>query len=128
MDINQIIEKFKNDPAFAAKYSALTGVDAILEQAKADGYDVTKEDIVEAIQQLNKQSGELSESDLAVVSGGKATTDNWDPVECAKITKMVVGRCETGVVDCDHFRREQVSLTKARFTCVMGRYRYEEGK
>jgi len=33
MDINQIIEKFKSDAVFAAKYSALTSVEAILEQA-----------------------------------------------------------------------------------------------
>ena len=70
MNINQIIEKFKNDPAFAEKYSALASVEAILEQAKADGFDVTAEDVQAAISQLGKQSDELSEDDLAAVVGG----------------------------------------------------------
>ena len=78
MNINHIIEKFKSDKAFAEKYSALKGVDAILEQAKADGFDVTAEDVQAAIGQLGKQSGELSESELAVVSGGKPTKNRWD--------------------------------------------------
>jgi len=71
MDINQIIEKFKNDPTFAQRYSALTSVDAIVEQAKVDGFDVTAEDIQAAIDQLGTQSGELSESNLSAVAGGK---------------------------------------------------------
>jgi len=70
MDIKQIIEKFKSDAAFAEKYSALKGIDSILEQAKADGFDVTAEDIQTVIRQLNKQYGELSEADLSIVSGG----------------------------------------------------------
>jgi len=73
MNISQIIEKFKSDAAFAAKYSALKGIDAILEQAKADGFDVTAEDVQAAIGQLGKQSGELSETDLTAVAGGKET-------------------------------------------------------
>jgi len=70
MNINQIIEAFKSDTAFAAKYSALTSVEAVLEQAKADGFDITAEDVQAAISQLGKQSGELSEDDLAAVAGG----------------------------------------------------------
>jgi len=73
MNINQIIEKFKSDTVFAMKYSALTSVDAIIEQAKADGFDVTKEDVEAAVGQFGKQSGELSETDLAAVAGGKET-------------------------------------------------------
>jgi len=75
MNINQIIEKFKSDTAFAEKYSALTGMDAILEQAKADGFDVTAEEIDAAIFQLGQKTGELSEADLAVVAGGKNPDD-----------------------------------------------------
>ena len=73
MNINQIIEKFKSDKTFAAKYSALTSVNAIVEQAKADGFDVTADDIQAAIGQLGKQPGELSETDLTAVAGGKET-------------------------------------------------------
>ena len=71
MNINQIIEKFKSDTAFAEKYSALTSVEAVLEQAKADGFEVTAADVEAAITQLGQKTGELSEDDLAVVAGGK---------------------------------------------------------
>ena len=89
MNINQIIEKFKSDAAFAAKYSALTSVDAILKQAKEDGFDVTKEDVQAAIGQLGKQSGELSESDLAAVAGGKSVGTNCQACN----TTLTMGFC-----------------------------------
>ena len=87
MNINQIIEKFKKDAAFAAKYSALKSVEAILEQAKADGFVVTAEDIQAAISQLGTQSGELSEAELSAVAGGKGGEDR--PVDpCPKCKKF----------------------------------------
>ena len=131
MNINQIIENFKNDSAFAEKYSALKNVDAILEQAKADGFDVTAEDIQSAIGQLGTQSGELSEADLAVVAGGdgKFTENRWDSVVCGQIEEVVKGRCcAPPPPNCDHFRREDISGTRMRYTCVMGRYDYIDGR
>jgi len=69
--IKLFFEKAQSDSELAAKYSALTSVDAILKQAQSDGFDVTREDVEAAVGQLGKQPGELSESDLAAVAGGK---------------------------------------------------------
>ena len=70
MTLNQIITKYKTDTAFAEKYSALKSIEEILKQAKADGYDVVKEDVQRVIYSLSNPTGELSEDDLAVVAGG----------------------------------------------------------
>ena len=79
MNIQEIIDRFKNDPAFAEKYSAIPSMEEVLEQAKADGFEVTKEDVQAAISQLGTKSGELSEADLAVVVGGNAKGTLIDP-------------------------------------------------
>ena len=71
MDISQVIEKLKSDPALLAKYRDLTGLDAILAQAKADGFEVSVADVKNIIASLGAQShGTLSEADLASVAGG----------------------------------------------------------
>ena len=122
MNIHQIIEKFKSDAAFAAKYSALISVDAILEQAQTDGFDVTPEDVQAAISQLGKQSGELSESELAVVSGGKPTKNRWDAEGCKPIGRPN-NRCKgVDIVPCDHISWRLVSSFRL-YTCAMGRFR-----
>ena len=70
MNINQIIEKLTTDKELSEKYAALSGVDAILAQAKADGFDVSREDVQAVLGKLGGKSGELSEDELAVVAGG----------------------------------------------------------
>ena len=75
MNINQILEKLSTDKALAEKYAALKDTDAILAQAKADGFDVTREDVEALLAKLGGKSGELSEPELAVVTGG---TDDKD--------------------------------------------------
>ena len=70
MNINQIIEKLNTDKALAEKYAALQGIDAILAQAKADGFEVSREDVEAVLSKLGEKSGELSEVDLAAVAGG----------------------------------------------------------
>ena len=115
MNINQIIEKFKSDTAFAEKYSALTGMDAILEQAKADGFDVTAEEIDAAIFQLGQKTCELSEADLAVVAGGKTADANWgcyfEPT--GEIQRRISGdRMRCGRSTCHEWRDSE------RYHCV----------
>ena len=66
MNINQIIEKLTTDKELSERYAALKGVDAILEQAKADGFDVSREDVETVFSKI----GGLSEDELAVVAGG----------------------------------------------------------
>ena len=70
MNINEILEKLGADKEIAEKYSLLKGVDAILEQAKADNFDVTRENVEKVIEMFTEKSRELSEDDLAVVAGG----------------------------------------------------------
>ena len=70
MNIEQILEKLSTDKALAEKYAALKDVDAILEQAKADGFDVTREDVETLLAKISGKAGELSEVELAVVAGG----------------------------------------------------------
>ena len=75
MSINEIIEKLNADKAMAEKYAALKDVDAILEQAKTDEFDVTRGDVEAVLSKISEKSGEISENDLAVVAGGF-----WKPI------------------------------------------------
>ena len=70
MNINQIIEKLTTDKELSEKYAAFSDIDEILTQAKADGFDVTREDVETVLGKLGGKSGELSEEELAVVAGG----------------------------------------------------------
>ena len=70
MNIDQILEKLSTDKELAEKYAALKGIDAILAQAKADGFDVTREDVEALLAKISGKAGELSEPELAVVAGG----------------------------------------------------------
>ncbi|MDR1874639.1 MAG: Nif11-like leader peptide family RiPP precursor [Synergistaceae bacterium] len=70
----ELAEKLKEDKAFAEKYAKLRSLDAVLEQAKADGYSVSKD---EALSYISKaKGGELSEEDLAAVAGGSSKNEN----------------------------------------------------
>jgi predicted ribosomally synthesized peptide with nif11-like leader len=65
----EFLEKLNSDEGFAEKYSKLTSLDAVLAQAEADGYSVSKEDALDYIAKSN--GTDLSEEDLAAVAGGK---------------------------------------------------------
>ena len=79
MNINQIIEKLTTDKELSEKYAALNGIDEILAQAKADGFDVSREDVETVLGKIGGKSGELSEDELAVVAGG-ADDKNTCPI------------------------------------------------
>jgi len=89
MDINELLGKFRSDPAFAAKYRHLSNVNEIQAQLKADGYDLSVDEIRAGIGQLQGASGELSEAELAGVAGGneqykkcpKCGCKNWNESE-----------------------------------------------
>jgi hypothetical protein len=71
MTINDIMKKFNTDKEFAAKYSGLHGTDAILAQARLDGYDITYAQLETILAEFeNTGIKELDEDDLAVVAGG----------------------------------------------------------
>jgi len=128
VNVKQIIERFKSDTAFAEKYSAFASVDAILEHAKADGFYVTAEDIQAAIGQLGKQSGELSEADLAVVAGG-TTKNRHNPEACSGKNRRD-GACLEPLlgVRCDHYRKEDLGETfTSRFGVSHAAFRHSCG-
>ncbi|MDR1874638.1 MAG: Nif11-like leader peptide family RiPP precursor [Synergistaceae bacterium] len=72
----EFLEKLKSDKEFAEKYAKIKSLDAVLVQAKADGYSVSKEDALEHI--TKAKGGELSETELAAVAGGSAKDDFRD--------------------------------------------------
>ena len=53
MDITQIVNQLKSDPALLAKYSDLTSMDAILAQAKVDGNNLSETDVKNIISSLS---------------------------------------------------------------------------
>ena len=79
MNINKIIEKLSTDKEIAEKYAAFSDIDEILAQAKADGFDVSREDVQAVLGKLGGKSGELSEDELAVVACG-ADDKNTCPI------------------------------------------------
>lgn len=58
MSIDAIIKKMSEDEKFAEKYAKFDNLDAVLEQAKADGYSITKEDIEKYIASHKSGRGE----------------------------------------------------------------------
>jgi len=76
MDINELLGKFRSDPAFADKYRNLTDVNDIQAQLKADGYDLSVNEIRAGIGQLRGATGEMSEAELAGVAGGSDVDAN----------------------------------------------------
>lgn len=75
MGLNELLKEFSENKELAAKYQALGTLDTMLEQAKKDGYDISKEDVIEEMKK--RKGGKLSDAELSVVAGnstGKATT------------------------------------------------------
>jgi len=77
MDINELLGRFRSDPEFAAKYRNLSNVNEVQAQLKADGYDVSVDEIRAGIGQLQGASGELSEAELAGIAGGGGSNESW---------------------------------------------------
>ena len=68
MGISELLKRFETDEGFSANYKGLADADAVIEQARKDGYSVTKEEI-EALR-AQKQNAELSDDELGAVAGG----------------------------------------------------------
>ncbi|MCL2218949.1 MAG: Nif11-like leader peptide family natural product precursor [Chitinispirillia bacterium] len=68
MGVADFMKKWNEDKAFVSKYTALI-VDGLVEQAKKDGFGITKADA----ERLLGKSGELSDEELSAVAGGKTT-------------------------------------------------------
>jgi predicted ribosomally synthesized peptide with nif11-like leader len=69
MSMEKLVERFESDKAFAEKYSKLGSLDKLLDQARADGFELTKEEVRAYVKSLNE--GSLSDEDAAAVAGGK---------------------------------------------------------
>ena len=84
MEITQIVDKLKSDPALLAKYRNLTSIDAIVSQAKIDGFDVNAADVVNIMSAIGgSPHGSLSEEELASVAGGDEDVEaDKDPGDC----------------------------------------------
>lgn len=68
MGIKELFKKMHDDKDFAQKYKGLN-LEAWVEQAKKDGCNITKEDLL--AYRVQRQSAELSESELSMVNGGE---------------------------------------------------------
>jgi len=68
------MKKWNDDKAFVAKYAALM-VDGLVEQAKKDGFGITKADA----ERLMGKGGELSDEELAAVAGGNFANKGAPP-------------------------------------------------
>ena len=73
MTLTDLIKKMSEDKEFEAKYRELDSIDAVMEQAAADGYSITAED-VEALRREAEYSEtgrtELSDEMMEDVAGG----------------------------------------------------------
>jgi len=65
MGVADFMKKWSEDKAFVSKYTALM-VDGLVEQAKKDGFGITKADA----ERLMGKGGELSDEELSAVAGG----------------------------------------------------------
>ena len=117
MNINQIIEKLSTDRVLAEKYAKLQGIDAILEQAKADGFDVTREDVEAILSKISGKSGELSEEELAAVAGGSGPGK-----ECGKCGG-VVGECPCSLCPECGTRMYPLPIIEYRWQCPQCQYK-----
>lgn len=59
MGFKEFKEKMESDSAFAAKFDGIDNVDKVIELAKAEGYNITANDLKE-----------ISDDDLGAVAGG----------------------------------------------------------
>jgi predicted ribosomally synthesized peptide with nif11-like leader len=67
--MEKLVARFKSDKAFAEKYAKLDSLDKMLNQANADGFELTKEDLRAYVKPFHK--GALSDEDAAAVAGGE---------------------------------------------------------
>ena|GEM_PF-1065347 len=115
MNINKIIEKLSTDKEIAEKYAGIKGIDEILAQAKADGFDVTREDVQAVLSKLGGKSGkseELSEDELAVVAGGTG-----DKNTCGKCGGAV-GQCPCyNCAKCRTLMQHRKNFAATRYMC-----------
>lgn len=89
MDVNELLGKLRTDPAFATKYGRVKSIDELQAQLKSDGYDLSTDEIKAGLNQLRAKAGELSDSELAGVTGG---ADGGDTVGFYKKTCPKCGR------------------------------------
>lgn len=95
MSIDAIIRKMSEDEKFAEKYARFDNLDAVLEQAKADGYSISKEDIEKYI--ASHKSGSMSHKSLSKSAGGKDNKKAWSVVGAigSLATGVTGGGCPT---------------------------------
>ena len=134
--IKAFIEKAKVDKELMTKLDALgkKGADAeeVIALAGEYGFTVTKEDVEAARRQNCPHQVELSEEDLAAISGG-ATQNRYDAKVCHSLTEAryeCVGFLER--CWCDHYRRTETGKDNNYYyhehSCAMGCFKYKTQK
>ncbi|MCL2219859.1 MAG: Nif11-like leader peptide family RiPP precursor [Chitinispirillia bacterium] len=68
MGLYEILKRFGDDEYFAAKYEALSEIEDMIELAKADGYNMTREEVESLLDRSG--TGELTDDELALVASG----------------------------------------------------------
>jgi len=137
--VKAFIEKAKTDSELMAKLDALgrkgaEAVDEVIALAAEYGFTVTKEDAEAARCETcpRHHHGELSEYDLAGVSGGGWTSNRYDPAKCPSVTRTNFDCIRIAIFTmwCDHLRRVEVGREEStrellyQFECVMGSFKY----
>lgn len=86
MNANELLNQLRADPAFATKYGGLKSIDELKAQLTLDGYDLSTNEIEAGLNQLKAKAGELSDADLASVTGGADGGDKvgWYKKTCPK--------------------------------------------
>lgn len=97
MNLNELLKKLREDKDFAQNYKGGLDMDAWVEQAKKDGCNITKEDLL--AYQAKIQSSELSESELSAVVGGDSSVClpfedwAWDYNTYFSVKTLVCPKC-----------------------------------
>ena len=106
-NIQALLDKLSEDEELLGKFEACETIDEIYALATGivDGY--TKDELLEALKSLNAaEEGDLSDEDLAEVSGGNIFKSAWKNVKkgakkvgkaAVKVGKTVVDTVESGL-------------------------------
>ena len=78
---NALIDAIRDDDSVAARIATVTTAEQAVEIAAGLGFDITTDDLKPAAGG-RRASGELSEQELAGVSGGDGSALSWGVIYC----------------------------------------------
>ena len=112
-NIKKFLEQFLTDEALQAKFSALKTPDEAFELAKSIQDGFTKEEFLEAVQQLAAlDEADITDEDLAAAAGGEGV-EPPPPQDPANAPQMPVSAKESAVVSASltEFTKSAVKLS-----------------